>query len=314
MKSSIDLIKEVLTLEANSILKLIEQLPKNIDDIIKTLRTNSSRLVVTGMGKSGIIGKKISATLASTGTPSFFLHPAEAFHGDLGMVQKQDTILMISYSGETEELIRLVPFFKTHENKIILMCGNSKSTLGKNCDFFLSTHVEKEACPLQLAPTCSTTATLALGDALAITIMTMRDFKAEDFARFHPGGSLGKKLLSKVKDVMRTENLPVVASKASFLQVVDVISKGRLGLTIVMDHDKISGVITDGDLRRTMEKFQEKSFSMQAIDFTTPHPLTISLDLSLSEAENILLTKKISTLLVTKDSKLLGVLQVYDIK
>jgi len=271
------------------------------------------RVIVAGMGKSGIIGQKIAATLASTGTPSFFVHPGEAFHGDLGMIKPIDVVLLISNSGETEEVVRLLPFMQHQENKIIAMTGGRHSTLARNADVVLDVFVEREACNNNLAPTSSTTATLVMGDALAIALSDKRDFKPEDFARFHPGGSLGRKLLTRVSDIMHKENLPVCAPDASFRAIVNEIGVGRLGLVLVMDEDKLCGIITDGDIRRAFDRFDDIA-SIRAEMIMTRTPKTVASETRFAEAEQEMLDKKINSLVVTgADGQVVGVLQIYDV-
>ena len=223
-------------------------------DIILNCR---GKLIVTGMGKSGHIACKIAATLASTGTPSFFLHPAEAFHGDLGMISKEDVVLALSYSGETDEILKIIPFVHENGNKLIAMTGKSHSSLARNADVHLDIMVREEACILRLAPTSSTTAQLAMGDALATALMRARNFTAMDFARLHPGGSLGRRLLMTVGHVMRKEDLPVVTPECTATEMIHRISKGGLGLIVICDGDEILGIVTDGDVRRAMERRRE---------------------------------------------------------
>jgi arabinose-5-phosphate isomerase len=261
-----------------------------------------------------LIGKKIVATLASTGTPSFFMHPAEAFHGDLGMITPEDIFIGISNSGETEELIRILPAIQRSKNIFIAISGKKDSTLVKNADFFLNTFVAEEACPLQLAPTSSTTAALAMGDALAVALMELRDFKEENFALFHPGGSLGKKLLTKVQDVMRTEYLPFVSPETSMKELIFKVTEARLGLAIVLKDNKLAGVVTDGDIRRAWNDYD--TFLQKTVaDLMCGTPKTISPNTSLAEAEQILINFRISTLVVVDhEQKVLGTVQVYNIK
>ncbi|MDA8794011.1 KpsF/GutQ family sugar-phosphate isomerase, partial [Bacteriovoracaceae bacterium] len=275
-------------------------------------------VIISGMGKSGIIGRKISATLSSTGTPSFFLHPGEAYHGDLGVVTQDDLVVLISHSGETEEVLKLIPFLKSNENSIAGFTSNKNSTLGKNSDFVIQTKVTKEACPLELAPTTSTTVTLALGDALAMTLMDLRNFKAEQFAKFHPGGSLGRRLLTTVRDIMRSTDIPVIEPNEKFMSVLNSINNGRLGITIVCedakaDKKKFIGVITDGDLRRSLNKFQDQILNKSAEELMSPKPKTIAPDLNIAEVENQMKDHKISVLLVSEDAThLTGLVQIYD--
>ena len=263
------------------------------------------------MGKSGLIGKKIMATLASTGTPCFFMHPGEAFHGDLGMVSPEDIFLALSNSGETEEVIKLLPFLKDNGNTLIAMTGRPNSTLAENAHFHLNIAVPKEACPHQLAPTASTTATLAMGDALAVALMEAREFQPQDFARFHPGGSLGRKLLSRVKHEMKTENLPKVSFNTSAQDVIHTMTEGRLGLCIVNEGE---GIITDGDLRRQMEQDFSGLAAKTAEDLMSHKPKLISADARLSEAEILMSDNKITSLLVGEIGNIQGVIQIYDLK
>lgn len=312
-QSYIDYAKEVFQIEAKSISdlsKLIDdQFTKAVDSILKS----KGRAVITGVGKSGLIGRKISATLASTGTPSMFLHPVEAFHGDLGMLKKEDVVIGISYSGETEELLKIVPFIKANKIKLIGMSGKPQSTLARNSDFHLNVSVYKEACPLELAPTSSTTATLAMGDALAVALMKARQFKSEDFAKFHPGGSLGRRLLTTVEHAMFKDKLPVVTLQDSIKTVINTMSTGRLGIAIVTQNQTIKGIITDGDLRRAMDKHAEKLFKLKAADIMTPNPKTISKTMKMAEAEMLMTSNKITSLLVAEKGKLLGVVQIYSV-
>lgn len=310
MSYHLDIAKNVFEIEAAAIenlgLLLDEQFEYAIDAILKS----KGRVVVCGMGKSGLIGKKMVATFASTGTPSFFMHPGEAFHGDLGMVSAQDVFLALSNSGETEELIRLLPFLRDNGNCIIAMSGNPSSTLAKNANYHLNIAVPKEACPLQLAPTSSTTATLVMGDALAVALMQARDFKPQDFARFHPGGSLGRKLLTRVRDEMAIENLPIVSPNAPMLEVIHTMSNGRLGLCIVGEGE---GIITDGDLRRQLEINAAEIMKLRAKDIMTLKPRSIDADAMLADAENLMNQHKITSLLVTSKGKLAGVIQIYNL-
>lgn len=305
--------KKVFEIEAKAIADLSKQLDKNFDLAVSAILKSKGRVVVAGIGKSGIVGKKISATLASTGTPSVFLHPTEAFHGDLGMVQSHDVVILISYSGETEELLQIIPFLKTNKNFIISFTGVLSATLAQNSHAVLNVAVHKEACPLELAPTSSTTATLAMGDALAVALMHARHFKAEDFARYHPGGSLGRKLLTTVEQVMRKNDLPIITEASDMTQVIAQISKGRLGLAIVVQNKMVKGIITDGDLRRSMEKQKEKFFHLKAKDIMTKNPKAVAKEMKMAEAEELMNEFKITSLLVTTKGKLEGVIQLYTI-
>ena len=256
------LAQEVFEIEAREIANLSNRLTEDFEKSINAILQSSGKLIVSGMGKSGIIGKKIAATLASTGTPSFFLHPGEAYHGDLGMIEENDVVLLISNSGETDEVLKLIPFLKYQKNCTISMSGNDESTLARNTRYHLNIAVEKEACPLLLAPTSSTTATLVMGDAIAVTLMKLRNFKEENFAKFHPGGSLGRRLLTTVGDVMKKNELPIIESAATIKEVVHKITEGKLGLVVILDKNSIQGVITDGDIRRAMESREKDFFNL----------------------------------------------------
>lgn len=308
--------KEVLDIEANE-LKLASQnissfdLEKAVDLIISC----KGKLIVTGVGKSGLVGAKIAATLASTGTSSFFLHPTEAMHGDLGMIGKNDVVLGISYSGESEELIQLLPHLKRFDIPLIAMAKDSDSTLGKYSDFFINISVSKEACPLDTAPTSSTTLTMAMGDALAVCLMKKRDFKKEDFASFHPGGSLGKKLFVKVDDLLRKENLPIVSRETKLKDAIVIMSEGRLGNVLITDeNNRLTSVLSDGDLRRALMNPQ---FTIDCLveDIATKNPKTIdNKNLLASDALNIIEDYKIQLLVVTDDEKkIVGVLHIHDL-
>jgi len=302
--------KQVFDIEAEAITHLKTQLDNDFNGSIDAILNTRGRVVICGMGKSGLIGKKIMATFASTGTPCFFMHPGEAFHGDLGMVSPNDVFLALSNSGETEEVIRLMPFLKDNGNVVISMTGKPESTLAKNADFHLNIAVPKEACPHQLAPTSSTTATLVMGDALAVALMEARDFQPHEFARFHPGGSLGRKLLTRVKHEMTHKNLPFISEYASMTDVIHSMNEGRLGLCIV---EQGKGIITDGDLRRHMESDAANFMSLTASDIMGHNPKTISSEARLNEAEELMNTHKIATLLVEEAKQIVGVIQIYDL-
>jgi len=305
--------KDVFQIEAEAISNLSKNLDTDFEKVVKAILDCKGKLIISGMGKSGIIGKKIAATMASTGTPSFFLHPGEAYHGDLGMIEANDMVLLISNSGETDEVLRLIPFFKARGNKSIAMSGNPLSTLAKNSTYHLNISVEREACPLQLAPTASTTATLVMGDALAITLMEEREFKETDFAQFHPGGSLGRRLLTTVCDVMKKEKLPLVDLDTSIQTIIQKISSGRLGLVVVMDNHEIEGLITDGDIRRAMESSQDDFFALKASNLMTKNPKTIEGKEKLAVAQKLMTELKVNSLLVVEEESLVGVVQIYDI-
>lgn len=284
------------------------------ENAVNTVLKCEGKFIICGMGKSGLIGKKIAATLASTGTPSFFLHPGEAYHGDLGMIEKQDVVLLISNSGETDEVLKVIPFLKSQGNITISMSGNPSSTLAKNTTYHLNISVQKEACPLQLAPTSSTTATLVMGDALAVALMKLRDFKDKDFAQFHPGGSLGRRLLTTVESVMKKENLPMCSDNDSIKNVIHTITDGKCGLVVVVKDSSIKGVITDGDIRRAMENNEEKFFSLKASDLMSINPKTISKDERLTSASELMNSSKVNSLLVVDSSNfLIGIVQMYDL-
>ena len=308
------LAQEVFEIESKEVANLSKRLTDDFEKAINAILQSSGKLIVSGMGKSGIIGKKIAATLASTGTPSFFLHPGEAYHGDLGMIEENDIVLLISNSGETDEVLKLIPFLKYQKNCTISMSGNDESTLSKNTNYHLNIAVDKEACPLFLAPTSSTTATLVMGDALAVTLMKLRDFKEENFAKFHPGGSLGRRLLTTVGDVMKKKNLPIISSQATIKEVIQKISEGKLGLVAIIDNNKIMGIITDGDIRRAMESREKDFFNLKAEDLMSIHPKLIYESDKLISASKIMSQHKINSLLVVNQSNdIVGVVQVYDL-
>jgi len=310
---ALEIAREVFKIEAKSIDNLSSLLTDDFTQAIELILNTKGRFVISGMGKSGHIGVKIAATLASTGTPSFFMHPAEAIHGDLGMLTTDDVLLAISNSGESEEIIRIIPLVKRMGIKLIGMAGNVNSTLAKEADCFLNITVEQEACPLQLAPTSSTTATLAMGDALAVVLMRSRNFQPEDFAMFHPGGRLGRKLLTRVRDVMISSSLPIVTPNAPFNEIIDVITRGKLGLCVVIDVNLVMGVITDGDLRRAFSGLDKAYYDLVALDIMSSSPKIITPDAMATEAEVNMLECKIKELLVVENNTLVGVVQLYDI-
>ena len=305
--------KEVLLIESAAVRSLANHLDEQFEKAVKAIYQNEGTLIVTGMGKSGHIGAKLAATFASTGTPSHFVHPAEAFHGDLGMIDSKDVVLAISYSGETNEVLQIIPFFKDNGNIVISVTGFPHSTLAKNSTFHLFAGVTKEACPLDLVPTSSTTVALAMGDALAISLMKIRGFKEDNFARLHPGGSLGKKLLIKVDSVMRQENLPIIAPDSTATEIISTMTSGKLGLVVIKNENKVLGIITDGDLRRAMNDFSERLFKIKANDIMSTVPKYISSDAKLIEAEKMMNQFKINSLLVIDENKLVGILQIYDL-
>lgn len=303
---------EVVNKEIASIKRMLERLDEAFNLIVDKILSTDAHIIICGMGKSGLVGKKIAATLSSTGTTSFFIHPAEAYHGDLGMIRPNDIFLALSNSGETEEIIRLISFLKDNGNAIISMTGNPQSTLAKHADYHLDISVDSEACPLSLAPTSSTTNTLVMGDALAVALMKARNFKPEDFARFHPGGHLGRRLLTCVGDVMRTVNLPIVKSDHLMKSVVHVMTMGRLGIAVVKDNHKVLGVITDGDLRRAMEDNGNSFLELKAENVMTPEPINISTNSRLEEAKDIMTDNNITILIVEEHEKFKGIIQLFD--
>ncbi len=307
--------KEVLNLEAKELLDASDKLGCEIDKAVGLILNTKGKLIVTGVGKSGLIGAKIAATLASTGTSSFFLHPTEAMHGDLGMIDKNDTILAISYSGESGELIGILPHLKRFGVSIIGMARDEGSSLGKYSDVFIPISVKKEACPLNIAPTSSTTLTLALGDALAVCLMRARDFKKEDFASFHPGGSLGKRLFVKVKDMMRVDDLPLINSNSPLKDAIVAMSKGRMGnVLLVNDKEELVGILSDGDLRRALMR-DDFSVDRSSFEFATKNPKTLTNENMLaSEALEFIEKYKIQLLAITdKQNKPIGVLHIHDL-
>ena len=309
----IDHARSTIALEMAALTAMSTRLDKSFVMAMDIIMQMRGRVIVVGMGKSGIVGQKISATLASTGTPAFSVHPGEAFHGDLGMIKPEDVALLISNSGETEEVIRILPFLQYQQNKMIAMTGNTQSTLARLADVVLDIGVEREACNNNLAPTSSTTCTLVMGDALAVALSVERNFQPEDFARFHPGGSLGRKLLTRVVDVMHAGKLPVCAPADGFRDVIHAINRGRLGLVLVMDSDRLMGIITDGDVRRAFDQDVEY-LTKSAADIMSRSPKTIMPDVRFAEAEVYMRASKISALVVvdSKD-KVVGILQIFDL-
>jgi arabinose-5-phosphate isomerase len=301
--------KEVLEIEAQ---ELLNASVEGIEKAVEITYNTKGKLIVTGVGKSGLIGSKIAATLASTGTPSFFLHPTEALHGDLGMITKDDSVLAISYSGESEELIKILPHIKRFEVPLIAMTGRDNSTLARYADVVLNIHVNKEACPLNVAPTSSTTLTLAMGDALAVCLMKKRNFTKEDFASFHPGGSLGKKLFVKVQDLMKKE-FPVADENDTLQEAIIKMTEGKLGHVLFLENNKVKAVLSDGDLRRAMmsDKFDLKE---KAINFASKNPKTISKEVLAADALEFMEDNKIQFLPVTDSKKqIVGVIHIHSL-
>ncbi len=315
MKTINDLAKEVLDIEANSILKLKNNIGDEFDKAIELLYNCKGRVIITGMGKSGLIGRKIAATLTSTGTPSYFLHPAESTHGDSGIITRNDVVIAISNSGETQELLNLLPLIKRFGVKMIGMTGKIHSTLAAASDVVLDISVEREACPLNKAPTASTTATLAMGDALAVCLLEKRGFSEEDFLIFHPSGALGKGFLYKVEDLMLTgDKLPIVHENDSFVDVIDVITTHKLGMAMIVDTaGRLSGVLTDGDIRRTLMKHNNIQ-SLIIKDVMTVNPKHISKNDYGASALNLMEKYSITALaVVDEDNKPIGVIHIHDL-
>lgn len=305
-----DIAKRVFEVEIESLQHVSGLLDDNFTSVVEAILGCTGKVIVIGVGKSGLIGKKIAATFSSTGTPSFFLHPGDAFHGDLGIIGANDAVILISYSGETDEVLRVIPFLKWNKSLIISITGNPTSTIAKNSDHHLNIKITREACPLALAPTSSTTAALVMGDALAIALMESRKFQEEDFARFHPGGSLGRKLLTRIKDLMRTDNLPFVQMDASFTDVLLSMSEGKLGMVIVGGKANVEGIITDGDLRRALLRNQDIA-KLSVKDMMTANPIIIDGDEFVSQVEQLMMEKKITNVLVGKERTIVGVYQIY---
>jgi arabinose-5-phosphate isomerase len=304
--------KKTILSESESIAKLVNYLTEDFAKSVDAIYKSKGRLVITGIGKSAIIAQKIVATLNSTGTPSLFLHASEAVHGDLGMVLSDDVIICISKSGNSPEIKVLVPLLKRFGNTLIGMTADTNSFLGKESHLILHAHVDNEACPNNLAPTNSTTAQLVLGDALAVALMEVRNFKNEDFAIYHPGGALGKKLLLKVKDMIDTTNAPQVNPNASIKEVIMEISEKRLGVTAVIENNTVIGIITDGDIRRMLNT-RDTFTDLAAKDIMTKNPKSIAYDILVSEALNILENNSITQLVVLENNNYKGILHLHDI-
>jgi len=303
----LNIAKEVIKTEIEGLEFMSSRLDEQLSVAVREIINTDGRLIICGMGKSGIIGKKIAASLASTGTPSFFMHPGEAFHGDLGMVKPEDVFIAISNSGETDEVLKLLPFLLNNKNFLIAITGNKESTLAKNAQCHLDVAVPKEACRLQLAPTSSTTATLVMGDVLTVALMEERQFRPEHFARFHPGGSLGRRLLGKVRDETLTKNLPIISLEEGLTNVIHVISSGQLGLAIIMENRQVTSIITDGDLRRGIEKHGKNIFDLKAKDLAKVKPLSISADSGIQQAYEFMEKKKVGALIVEEKGQFIGV-------
>ena len=296
----------VFAIEAEAVGNLANLIDDDFSRAVERILQSRGRTIVCGMGKSGIIGRKIAATMASTGTPSFFMHPGEAYHGDLGMVTPDDTFIAISFSGETDEVLKLLPFLKDNGNFIVAITGNPESTLATAANCHLNVRVDQEACPLRLAPTSSTTTTLAMGDALAVTLMEARGFRPENFARFHPGGSLGRRLLSRVEHEMVTIDLPIVTSDASVMEIITAITRSNLGLAIVQA-DCGWAIITDGDVRRAVERYGKTVFEHHASDMMSRDPAHVPVGTRVEDALQLMERRRISALFVFDGHKLVGV-------
>ncbi|MCB4743132.1 MAG: KpsF/GutQ family sugar-phosphate isomerase [Sulfurovum sp.] len=315
MNNLIETAKKTLRIEIEALEKMADRLDKSFLEAVDLILNTKEKLIITGVGKSGLVGAKMAATFASTGTSSFFLHPTEALHGDLGMIGKGDTLLAISSSGESEELTKILPHIKRFDIPLIGMTGNKNSSLGCYADVWLNIAVEKEACPLNTAPTASTTLTMALGDALAVALMKKRDFKQEDFASFHPGGSLGKKLFIKIKDLMRTENLPIINEKTPLKEAIVIMNEGKLGNILIVDKEKrLSAILSDGDLRRALTK-ENFSIDEPVYSYATKAPKSYhNTELLASEALEIIEDARIQLLPITDtNNHIMGVLHIHDL-
>ena len=305
---------EVLHIEAQELLNCAHAIDQTLAQAVEIMAQTTGKVIIIGVGKSGLVGAKIAATLASTGTPSFFIHPTEAMHGDLGMIAKGDSVIAISYSGESEELVRILPHLKRFEIPLIAMSGNPASTLASYGDVHLSIAITQEACPLGAAPTSSTTVTMALGDALAVCLMKKRDFKKEDFASFHPGGSLGKRLYVKASDIMRKVSLPIVSRETSLKDAILVISEGRLGTALICDGHKLVALLSDGDVRRALMK-ENFSLDAPALNYATKTPKVCN-DPSIlaSDALAMIENAKVQILVITnEEGDVQGVLHLHDL-
>lgn len=308
MSQYTEIAKKCLQDEANAVLGLIPLLDDNFDNVVNLILNCKGKVIVTGVGKSGHIGAKIAATLSSTGTPAFFISPLDVFHGDLGVMTPDDVVIGISNSGQTDELLRFVPYLLERNVPLVGMSGNSESLLAKYSNYHIHVKVEEEACPLNLAPTSSTTATLAMGDALACALMEARNFRERDFARFHPGGRLGHKLLVSAQDVMRTDELPVISSDTKLGDALITISFGKLGLAVAVDEGRIMGIVTDGDVRRATERLKGKAFDTPVRELMTTNPVCVPPTVKINQILEILHKKKIhAVLVVNEERQLLGI-------
>jgi arabinose-5-phosphate isomerase len=297
--------------EAQAVKDLVRFIDNSFINVVELIINCKGKVIVTGVGKSGHVGAKVAATFASTGTPSFFINPVDALHGDLGMITEGDVVLAISYSGQTDEILRFIPYLEKRNIPLIAMSGNKNSLLANHALCHINVNVNKEACPLNLAPTSSTTATMAMGDAIAIALMKMRDFKEVDFARFHPGGSLGKRLLMKVKDLMYIKNIPIIYKNETVSNMLAIMTKGKLGIVVVLEEKKILGLLTNGDLRRAIEKNKYNFFDLNICDIMNPNPVLINENQSLTYANELFKEKKLNTLLVIDiNNNFVGILDI----
>ena len=313
LKNSLKYGERCIREEAQALLDLIPQLDKNFERAVDLIYHCRGKVIVTGVGKSGNIGAKIAATLSSTGTPAFFINPLDAYHGDLGVMTSDDVVLALSNSGHTDELLRFVPMLLHMNVPIIGMSRNPNSLLAKYSTVHIQVKVDHEACPLNLAPTSSTTAVLAMGDALAVALMQVRDFRPRDFAQFHPGGELGKRLLTTAEDVMRTDDLPIISQDMHLGEAIIEVSKGKLGLGRSLDDEgRVIGILTDGDIRRAMERWQEQFFNRTVSDIMTRNPKIVTPQTKVTEIQRVMHLHKIHSVLVcNKQNKLLGIVDSY---
>ncbi|MCU0661586.1 MAG: KpsF/GutQ family sugar-phosphate isomerase [Myxococcota bacterium] len=305
-------VRSVFAEQARAVAQLADKVGDTYLQAVEMLYHTAGHVVVCGMGKSGLVAKKIAATLASTGTPAFFLHPGEAYHGDLGMVTSRDSVILISYSGETEEVVKLLPHIKAMGAPVVALVGRLASTLGRGADLCLDCSVEKEVCPNNLAPTSSTLAAMAMGDALAVSLIHRRDFGPRDFARFHPGGSLGRKLLTRARDVMYKGTLPIAGPNQTVREALLTMTSGRMGVVLVMEGDELRGLVSDGDLRRALQKFDDL-LEIPLWRIMTKNPVTISEDMMVAEAEELMRRKKIKVLVaLDRNNKVSGILDIFE--
>ena len=311
-KSIVELAKETIAIESLAISQLADFIDETFAEAVELIYNSTGRVIITGIGKSAIIANKIVATLNSTGTPSVFMHAADAIHGDLGLILDDDVVICISKSGNTPEIKVLIPFLKNAGNTLIAITGNQKSVLAEQADFVFNSYVEKEACPINLAPTTSTTAQLVIGDALAVCLLELRGFTKDDFAKYHPGGALGKKLFLKVRDILALNEVPAVGPDASIKKVIVEISEKRKGVTAVTAAEKIIGIITDGDLRRMLSVTEDLS-QLKAEDIMSKNPRSITIDAMAIEAMELMDTHKISQLLVEDQGNYAGVIHIHDL-